>query len=195
MKRVDNEKGLTLVEVLAALVILSILFVGIMTIFPQMTLFNAKTETKLDTMNLARQEMAKIVAADKWKKILVPSAVTPDTGMPDYLSKQKIIDQMAIDGYAVDSETADFIRFKKTDGYLYETDIYLKCEVYLNPVSIGEEPAPGICGKLEPTKLHKVHLRVYKESGAASGGYSLSSETYSFLSYRAYADPAESSGG
>ena len=55
-----NEKGLTLVEVLASLVILGIVFIGFMIIFPQMTLFNKKTEIKLETMNLARQEMAYI---------------------------------------------------------------------------------------------------------------------------------------
>ncbi|WP_135500589.1 type II secretion system protein, partial [Planococcus koreensis] len=40
MKAFKDENGLTLVEVLAALVILSVVFIGIMTIFPQMTLFN-----------------------------------------------------------------------------------------------------------------------------------------------------------
>lgn len=52
-----NEAGMTLVEVLAALVILGIVFIGFMTIFPQMTSFNEKTETKLETMNLARIEL------------------------------------------------------------------------------------------------------------------------------------------
>ncbi|MFD1927277.1 prepilin-type N-terminal cleavage/methylation domain-containing protein [Sporosarcina siberiensis] len=59
-KRRMNERGMSLVEVLAALVILGIVFVGFMIIFPQMTLFNKKTETKLETMNLARQEIALI---------------------------------------------------------------------------------------------------------------------------------------
>ena len=59
-----NRKGLTLVEVLAALVILGIVFIGIMSVFPQMTLFNEKTETKLDTMNLARQEMQKFISVN-----------------------------------------------------------------------------------------------------------------------------------
>ena len=45
---------MTLVEILAALVILGIVFVGFMTVFPQMTNFNEKTETKLETMNAAR---------------------------------------------------------------------------------------------------------------------------------------------
>ncbi|MCM3710754.1 PulJ/GspJ family protein [Sporosarcina luteola] len=49
-----NEKGMTLVEILAALVILGIVFVGFMSIFPQMTNFNEKTEMKLKSMNEAR---------------------------------------------------------------------------------------------------------------------------------------------
>ncbi|MGN7388431.1 type II secretion system protein [Sporosarcina sp. SAFN-015] len=49
-----NEKGMTLVEILAALVILGIVFIGFMTIFPQMTNFNQKTGTKLSAMNEAR---------------------------------------------------------------------------------------------------------------------------------------------
>ncbi|PUB12315.1 LysM peptidoglycan-binding domain-containing protein [Paenisporosarcina sp. OV554] len=53
----SRQNGLSLVEVLAALVLLGIVFVGIMTVFPQMTLFNERTDAKLDTMNLARLEM------------------------------------------------------------------------------------------------------------------------------------------
>ncbi|WP_411567610.1 type II secretion system protein J [Sporosarcina sp. GW1-11] len=53
-----NEKGFTLVEVLAALTILGIVFVSFMTIFPQMTNINSKTEAKLETMNLAKRELA-----------------------------------------------------------------------------------------------------------------------------------------
>lgn len=55
-----NEKGMTLVEILAALVILGIVFIGFMTIFPQMTNFNEKTESKLETMNLARNKLDEI---------------------------------------------------------------------------------------------------------------------------------------
>jgi len=52
--RKGNEKGMTLVEILAALVILGIVFIGFMTIFPQMTNFNEKTGRKLSAMNEAR---------------------------------------------------------------------------------------------------------------------------------------------
>lgn len=55
----DN-RGFTLVEVLASLTILGIVFIGFMTVFPQMTKFNEKTEDKLVTMNLAKQELARI---------------------------------------------------------------------------------------------------------------------------------------
>ena len=70
---IRNDRGLTLVEVLAALVILGIVFIGLMTVFPQMTLFNAKTENKLETMNLARQELSnwqdKIYSLDDFKGV------------------------------------------------------------------------------------------------------------------------------
>lgn len=53
-----NDKGFTLVEILASLTILGIVFIGFMTVFPQMTKFNEKTEDKLISMNLAKKELA-----------------------------------------------------------------------------------------------------------------------------------------
>ena len=155
-----NEKGLTLVEVLAALVILSIIFVGVMTIFPQMTLFNAKTETKLDTMNLARQEMSEIETAPEWA----------GTAVPDYLSAEKITDIMTDAGYTLEStaSNADFLRFQKNSDYIYQADIYLDCE----PFSADAEK----CAETDPNKLYKVHLKILKNS-------QISSETYSYITY------------
>lgn len=49
-----NEKGITLVEMLAAVTILGIVIITSMSIFSQMTKFNMKTESKLETMNEAR---------------------------------------------------------------------------------------------------------------------------------------------
>jgi len=57
-KQFQNDNGMTLVEILAALVILGIVFIGFMTVFPQMTAFNEKTGDKLETMNLAKKELA-----------------------------------------------------------------------------------------------------------------------------------------
>lgn len=52
-----NEKGFTLVEILASLTILGIVFISFMTIFPQMSNLNSKTEAKLETINIARKEL------------------------------------------------------------------------------------------------------------------------------------------
>lgn len=194
----NNEKGLTLVEVLAALVILGILFVGIMTIFPQMTLFNEKTEAKLDTMNLARQEMAVIVKQDKWEKIIFENPVDPLINIPDYLDDTKMESEINILGYteSIVTPPTGIKRFEKKNEYLYEVDIYLQCEAFLNPVLIGSETPPaGSCEKAEKDKLYKVHLKLYKESPPASGNYQMSSETFSFITYKAIKNPAPVSGG
>lgn len=178
----SNEKGLTLVEVLAALVILGILFVGIMTIFPQMTLFNEKTEAKLDTMNLARQEMATITAQDKWNKIILINPPDPLLNVPDYLSEAEIESQMTALGYTENTNPppAGIKRFSKTNDYLYEVDIYIQCEDFLNP-----PPAAGSCEEVERNKLYKVHVKLLKESIPGNGDFNLSSETFSYLNYRA----------
>ena len=61
MKRyMHSDKGMTLVEILAALVILGIVFIGFMSVFPQMTLVNEKTVKKLETMNLAKKELVEL---------------------------------------------------------------------------------------------------------------------------------------
>ncbi|MDN7240344.1 type II secretion system protein [Planococcus sp. N028] len=171
MKRVNNEKGLTLVEVLAALVILGIMFVGIMTIFPQMTLFNAKTETKLDTMNLVRQEMEKIVSTTvptKWEG--QRNALNPNL-YETFPVKIPLV--MGASGYAKDTLNTNptFVRYKKISGYRYEADIYLQCE------SLMAEPVSGrSCNDPDLTQLYKVHLKVFK-------GNQLSSETYSYIKF------------
>lgn len=208
MKRyaVKNEQGLTLVEVLAALVILGIFFIGILTILPQMTLFNARTETKLDTMNLARQEMAIILSSDEWNKQLETSADDPTSLEPDFLTAEKIHDEMVngnlgytkneLDSSESESITSDsFVRYEKTDVYRYVADIYLQCEPFLATV----QPEPGSmalepCKIQDTIKLYALHLRVYTDDGAVGGNYRLSSETYSYIPYKAIQPPIESAG-
>lgn len=189
MKALKNEKGLTLVEVLAALVILGIVFVGIMTIFPQMTLFNAKTETKLDTMNLARQEMAKITDASLWVREYDSSlsevqGFLPVTG-PDYSIEKK----MESLSYIVDSSdpgTADYRRFYNTSAgiYHYIADVYTVCEPYQNPNPSAPPPTSTSCGQQDKVKLHKVHLQVLNNTVLGSGNYRVSSETFSYIPYK-----------
>lgn len=183
----SNEKGLTLVEVLAALVILGILFVGIMTIFPQMTLFNEKTEAKLDTMNLARQEMAKINDGTLWVREYDSSlAQTPgflqkvgpvagtDINMKTVMSSLSYIKNTA------DPGTVDYERFYNTSSadYLFIADVYAQCEPFPPP------PAAGTCEPADLVKLHKVHLKVLMETQPGSGTYRVSSETFSYIPYK-----------
>ncbi|REB07165.1 type II secretion system protein [Sporosarcina sp. BI001-red] len=72
-RKTTDESGLTLVEILASLVILGIVFVAFMTIFPQMTLFNNRTETKLETMNEARIVLEEYKDM-KWKETVLSEA-------------------------------------------------------------------------------------------------------------------------
>lgn len=182
----SNEKGLTLVEILAALVILGILFVGIMTIFPQMTLFNEKTEAKLDTMNLARQEMAKISAGTRWTE----SYDSLLGEVPDFLPENHIEMEMAGLSYSIDATdpgTADYKRFYNTTtggDYVYIADIYLVCEPYQNPNPAAPPPTSTSCAQQDQVKLHKAHLKVLIETEPGSGTYRMSSETYSFIPYK-----------
>ncbi|TWT08347.1 type II secretion system protein [Planococcus sp. CPCC 101016] len=190
-----NDKGLSLVEVLAAVVILGILFIGIMSIFPQMTLFNAKTETKLDTMNLARQEMAEIVKASKWEKILVTSPTDPTSLEPQFLDKEKIKNQLQASGYNEDIANSaaatpytanSFVRYTKEGEYRYVVDMYLQCEPFLlkDPVASGAGTKVP-CAEGDRIKLYKVHLRVFSNKSSTTGSYQMSSETYSYIRYTA----------
>lgn len=190
-----NDKGLTLVEILAAVVILSILSIGIMSIFPQMTLFNAKTETKLDTMNLARQEMAELVmpgnknldGTDRFDVQFIWSNIL-ETGSNDPLTLDAagLKNAMLARQYNYISADAAFLRFEKNSTFRYEADIYISCEPFkkINLADSGEIP----CEEGDANKLFKVHLKVFK-------GQLLSSETYSYIKYDAVPQPVDESAG
>lgn len=205
MKRWKTEKGLTLVEVLAALVILGIVFVGVMTIFPQMTTFNAKTEVKLDTMNLARQEMALVSQASKWEKILIPNPIDQNSLEPEYLSMDKISDELSTMNYTQDVAESNestpytvdsFIRYKKEGDYRYVLDIYLQCEAFLVKEETVSGPGTTVpCAQEDRIKLHKAHLRMYSNLGSNDGSYRLSSETYSYIRFIAKKPPLITEGG
>ncbi|MBD7983020.1 type II secretion system protein [Sporosarcina sp. Sa2YVA2] len=111
MKRraiLSNERGLMLVEILAALVILGIVFVGFMTIFPQMTKFNEKTYSKLETMNLARKEL------DSAK----------ENGLPSICSKEK-------------SDICTIIK-PNVEGYIVEIDYIMNPDLKPDNTSAGQ---------------------------------------------------------
>ena len=142
-KNLRDEEGLSLVEVLASIVILGIVFVSFMMIFPQMTLFNKKTEAKLETMNLARQEIALI------KK-------------NSYSSPLKQGDILLAFGGTVPPDVPEGvirINYDKND-YLYEVDFYT-------------EPVLGFDSESHPEniELYKVHLKVLVDGKQNSESY------------------------
>ena len=58
--KLNNTKGLTLIEVLASIVLLSIVIVSFMSLFPQMTLMNNKTEENLQSANVGKELLVEL---------------------------------------------------------------------------------------------------------------------------------------
>lgn len=54
-KSIENQNGLTLIEVLASIVILSIVIVSFLSLFPQITNFNKTTEVNLQAAAIAKE--------------------------------------------------------------------------------------------------------------------------------------------
>jgi prepilin-type N-terminal cleavage/methylation domain-containing protein len=55
MEILKNEKGVTLVEVLAAITLLSIVLVSMLSMFPQMRMVNNHNEDKAEAINIAKE--------------------------------------------------------------------------------------------------------------------------------------------
>lgn len=60
LNRLKNNNGFTLIEVLASIVILSIVIVSFVALFPQMSLFNEKTKENLDAITIAKDVLVKM---------------------------------------------------------------------------------------------------------------------------------------
>ena len=143
---IRNEKALTLVEILATLALLSIVFVGIMSVFSQMTLFNDKTYEKLDTMNLARQEMSAL-------KSLELVNMSPES-RPQLLNQGYFRDSAFTEK---DENNGAIQLYKKTaDGYAYHLYLY---------------EVPALKGDAYINDLHQIHLQVMEDDLVKSESY------------------------
>lgn len=145
-QKLFDEKGLTLIEILAALVILGIVFIGFMSIFPQMTTFNKVTETKLKTMNIAKQEMADI------QSNLFAAPLNND-GI-------KTVIDIGREGLELSPEPApETIGFRyEKNGYIFETEFWKSPELLGGP-------------DVDTTTLHQVHLKVIVDEKVNSETY------------------------
>lgn len=97
MKLARNEKGVTLIEVLAAVVILSIVLVSLMNFFPQMSLINKVNSEKSQAINTAKQILI------DWKN---------DKGVEDFLKG----DSSAILPAAVDHSDINYYYYRIIRG-------------------------------------------------------------------------------
>ncbi|EMR05198.1 hypothetical protein C772_02870 [Bhargavaea cecembensis DSE10] len=134
-----NEQGLTLVEILATLVIIGIVFIGIMAIFPQMTFFNERTEVKLDAMSIARAEIELV------KQVQVQSF---DTNIGTEL--EEIHPDVEVVNSTAGSSGEIILSYQLPNGYYVEAFIY--------PAEEDEQ--------FHPVYLHQVHL-VVMEGGTS----------------------------
>lgn len=137
-----SNKGLSLVEVLGSIVLLAIVMISFMTVLPQMTSFNSKTESKLITINLAKEEMAEI-------QTLTFSGV---------LTKDSILSADARFREAPTSPPG-------TIGIKYEK----KNQTYL--LYFFTTPDLVNRGHIKNRTLHKVHLTVTSKENIASETY------------------------
>jgi prepilin-type N-terminal cleavage/methylation domain-containing protein len=71
MKYIKNEKGVTLIEVLAAVVILTIILGSTMNFFPQMGLINKTNADKSQAINTAKQVLVKWQSADSVQSFIL----------------------------------------------------------------------------------------------------------------------------
>lgn len=135
--KVNNEKGITLVEILAALVILGIVFIGFMTIFPQMNNFNNRTEAKLVTMNIAKQELVKLKGSpsrlDPNKKI--KNSMSPDLFETYDLSGDNY--NILVDCYDTQDQTCSGAGETSRKSKLYKIHIKVKKDGKLNSETFG----------------------------------------------------------
>ncbi|WP_438298177.1 type IV pilus modification PilV family protein [Sporosarcina sp. FA15] len=135
--RVNNEKGITLVEILAALVILGIVFISFMTIFPQMNNINNRTETKLVTMNIAKQELAKLKGP--------PSRLNPDKKIqnsvgPNFFETYDLSEgnyNILVDCYNTESQTCSGTGETARKPKLYKIHITVEKDGKLNSETFG----------------------------------------------------------
>ncbi|PIC57867.1 hypothetical protein CSV80_06030 [Sporosarcina sp. P12(2017)] len=131
-----NERGFTLVEILASLTILGIVFISFMTIFPQMVSVNDRTETKLQTMNSAKVELinlkknpSKLIINEKIKN----SISTNDYETYTWLGKHNNV--VEIDCYNVNGQTCSGIGEDTASRQKELYKIHIRVKVSENTIS------------------------------------------------------------
>ena len=75
--KIDNEKGLTLIEVLLSITLLSIVIITFLSFFTNAFRFNSMNDDSIQAMNIAREQQA-LVKEKSWSEIITKFVVDPD---------------------------------------------------------------------------------------------------------------------
>lgn len=124
MKVKKNEKGLTLIEVLASIVILSIILLTLMRFFPQMGLMNTQNQGKTQAINMARQVLV------EWENTSSTAMslffTSPSTSpIPQYQLQDSNGDYFIFKKASTIGNFTIYIKIKKSSDFdLYHTPVY-----------------------------------------------------------------------
>lgn len=124
MKVKKNEKGLTLIEVLASIVILSIILLTLMRFFPQMGLMNTQNQGKTQAINMARQVLV------EWENTSSTAMslffTSPSTSpFPQYQLQDSNGDYFIFKKASTIGNFTIYIKIKKSSDFdLYHTPVY-----------------------------------------------------------------------
>jgi prepilin-type N-terminal cleavage/methylation domain-containing protein len=153
MEIFKDEKGVTLVEVIAAMALLSIILISIMGIFPQMGFINKQNEDKSQAVNSAKQILNEWKSEDTVTGEKVISALKKETPTS--------IDWPLAPEVTPTSSTDPFYTFKKTD---------IKSDI-----KIWKSPETGFGGENDLINTYKILVQVKNERDTVIG------ETYGYI--------------
>jgi uncharacterized pyridoxamine 5'-phosphate oxidase family protein len=127
MKILKGEKGVTLVEVLASITLLSIVLITTMNIFPQMGMLNKHNEDKAQAINMAKEILIDWQEADEVEEFIKEnrtSGFTPIAGNP----------KVAYTNFSYDTEADGYYYFITTKDQ-YDVHIKIKKSPKINSSS------------------------------------------------------------
>ncbi|WP_312470999.1 type II secretion system protein [Neobacillus sp.] len=118
MELLKNEKGLTLIEVLLSIVILSMILLSIMSMFPQMGFVNKQNEDKAQAINMAKEILVNWQESNEVKTFIEkPDHITGFT--PEFVNEKVNYTHFAYDKYP------DYYYFGTTKDH-YDVRIKIK---------------------------------------------------------------------